>query len=186
MAAPMLIRLSLPLLAVFAAAPLSAQEDELVVVDQAELDRYWRADERTAQTALLSGEGNPQYGCMAVPFVIETDGQVQPGRRPLLVKISPAQGGPGLGVDGLYALMMGSLPLYTLTWDRQPSNAIYSARSMVFADRRLVERLGPDAWDEAHGKLQRACRIDDLAGWLDRNDDRTVQEALPADIAQVR
>ncbi|MBX3725718.1 MAG: hypothetical protein KF823_07340 [Xanthomonadales bacterium] len=186
MAAPTLLR---PLILVVAAClvpPVSAQDDELVVVDQAELDRYWRADERTAQTALLGGEGEPQYGCMAVPFVIETDGQVQPGRRPLLIRISPARGGQGLGVDGLYALMMGSLPMYESTWDRLPGNAIYSTRAMVFADRRLVERLGPEAWDEAHGKLQRACRIDDLAGWLGRNDDRTVQEALPADIAQLR
>lgn len=186
MPAPTILRAPLFLLALAVAAPVPAQDDELVVVDQAELDRYWRADERTARTALLTGEGAPQYGCMAVPFVIEIDGQVQPGRRPLLVRISPAQGGPGLGVDGLYALMMGSLPMYESTWDKVPSNAIYSSRAMVFADRRLIERLGAGAWDEAHGKLQRACRLDDLAGWLGRNDDRTVQEALPADITQLR
>ncbi len=186
MAALSILRASLLLVALAVAAPLPAQDDELVVVDQAELDRYWRADERTARTALLSGEGTPQYGCLAVPFVIEIDGQVQPGRRPLLVRISPAQGGPGLAVDGLHALMMGSLPMYESTWDKLPSNAIYSSRAMVFADRRLIERLGAEAWDEAHGKLLRACRIDDLAGWLGRHDDRTVEQPLPTDIAQLR
>lgn len=159
-------------------------DDELVVVDQDDLSAYWRADERRAQSMMLSGEGAELYGCMAMPFVIEPDGRVSPGRRPLLVKTgrtaSPAGADSATNTDGIYALMMGSLPPYRLTWDRRPDSAIYSSRAMVFGDARIRRRLGDEKWFTLHEALERACRIDGLAAWLQRSEEKTVEQQLPA------
>lgn len=170
--------LIVPLLAI--PIPLLGQDDELVVVGQSELAAYWRADERSAQSVQLR-EGPLRYGCMAMPFIIETDGRVSPGTRPLLARMGQSEDATDSAIDGLYALMMGSLPVFESTWGRTPSAPIYSVRSMVVGDARLRVKLGDERWAQLHDRLQRMCRIDDLAGWLARYPDQTVVRPLPSE-----
>lgn len=170
--------LIVPLLAL--PAPLLAQDDELVVVGQSELAAYWRADERSAQSVQLR-EGPLRYGCMAMPFIIETDGRISPGTRPLLARMGQSADATDAAIDGLYALMMGSLPEFESTWNRTPSAPIYSARSMVVGDARLRAKLGDERWAQLYERLRRMCRIDDLAGWLARYPDQTVVRPLPSE-----
>lgn len=183
-----LIATGLAVLALSAAllltAPVRAQGDDLVVVAEADFDRYWRADARRAQSLLLR-QGPERYGCMAIPFVIETDGRVAPGRRPLLVRIGQAGAVPAEAVNGLHAHLMGSLPPFEPTWGAPPASPIYSARSMVIADARLSERLGEETWGRVHEELLRLCRIDDLAAWLREHPEQTVSQPLPADPRQL-
>lgn len=158
--------------------------DELVVVDQKDLDAYWRTDPRRVQSILLR-EGPERYGCMALPFVIEPDGQVAPGMKPLLARVGQPAGTEDNGVDALFVHVIGSLPPFESTWGTPPKDAIYSSRSIVIGDARLAQRLGPEKWAQVHEQLERACRIDDLAGWLSRHPDQVVTQPLPADPQQV-
>lgn len=174
------IRYGLAALLAGPALSLSAADDELVVVDQDTLTAYWRADARHAQSLILSGDGPEIYGCMAMPFVIEIDGRLSPGRTPLLIKTGQSAAGGQVDMEGLHALAMGALPPFHQTWDQPPDSAIYSSRSMVFGDARIRSRLGEEKWAALHDALERACRIDGLAAWLERNDEKTVEQRLPA------
>ncbi len=183
---PRLPRLLAGLLAAAAAlqAPPLAADDELVVVDHKDLDAYWRADPRDIQSILLR-DGPERYGCMALPFRIDTEGRLSPGTRPLLLRIGLAGGRPGDGLDVLVTMAMGSLPPFQPTWGAPPSDAIYSSWVVVIGDARIAERLGPDKWARVHEELQRACRIDDLAGWLNRYPGQVVNRPLPGDPEQL-
>lgn len=168
----------------FGAPTANAAGDDLVVVDQKDLDAYWRVDPRRVQSVLLR-EGPERYGCMALPFVIETDGRVAPGNQPLLARIAQPAGVQGNGVDALFIHVIGSLPPFEPTWGTPPKDAIYSSRAIVIGDARLAQRLGPEKWARVHEELERACRIDDLAGWLGRHPDQVVTQSLPADPEQL-
>lgn len=164
----------------FAVAPLSASNDELVVVDEGELNAYWRGDHRDANIFQLSGEGPATYGCIAVPFVIEPNGSVGPGLRPLLLRTSP--GAPV--ASELYEFAVGAMPRFQPTWDKRPSLGIYSSRSIVFMDTSTADRLGTERGRQLRDALTRACRIEGLASWLGQHDDQTVERTLPSDPAQ--
>src|SRR5690554_4553021 len=94
---------------------VNAASDELVVVNQKDMDAYWRTDPRRVQSVLLR-EGPERYGCMALPFVIETDGRVAPGSQPLLARIGQPAGTPDNAVDALFVHVIGSLPPFEPTW----------------------------------------------------------------------
>lgn len=167
------------------ATPMSASaNDDLVVVNQKDLDAYWRTDPRRVQSVLLR-EGPERYGCMALPFVIETDGRVAPASQPLLARIGQPAGTQDNGIDALFVHVIGSLPPFEPTWGTPPKDAIYSSRAIVIGDARLAQRLGAEKWARVHDELERACRIDDLAGWLDRHPDQVVTQPLPADPEQL-
>jgi hypothetical protein len=158
-----------------------AADDDLVVVDEGDLGAYWNADERRAQSLLPKGEGGERYGCFAMPFVIEPDGRVSPGTTPLLVKMG-ADTAVTIGQMSaeLYPMAMGTLPPMRPTWDKAPASAIYSSRSVVVMDARIRQRLGEDRSAALHEALERACRIQGLAAWRQRNDGKTVEQSLPA------
>lgn len=178
--------LAASLLAGFALTAPAAQAagDDLVVVDQKDLDAYWRTDPRRVQ-ALLLREGPERFGCMALPFVIEPDGRVAPGTQPLLARIGQPAGTQDNGVDALFVHVIGALPPFESTWGAPPTDAIYSTRSIVIGDARVAQRLGAEKWARVYDELERACRIDDLAGWLNRYPDQVVLRPLPADAAQI-
>jgi hypothetical protein len=183
-------RLPMSLCAVLAAlialAPATAvrAQDDLVVVDQGQFDRYWRADLRGAATPMLR-EGPERYGCVALPFVIETDGRVAPGTKPLLVRLGQPADAPDSGIDLVFTHLIGGLPPFQPTFGEVPSAPIYSSRSMVVGDARIRTRLGDEAWSQLHDRLEQMCQIQDLAGWLQRHDGEVVVRPLPADAAQL-
>jgi hypothetical protein len=174
-----------PLAALIAALVLAptlpvAAQDELVVVDQADFDRYWRADLRRAATPMLR-EGPLRYGCVALPFVIETDGRVAPGTKPLLVRLGQSADAEDSGIDLVFTHVIGLLPPFQPTFGAPPSAPIYSSRSLVVGDARVRARLGDEAWARLHERLAQMCEIRDLAGWLQRHNDQVVVRPLPAD-----
>jgi hypothetical protein len=177
-----LLRLSAVLAAAFALAPTASlrAQDELVVVDQADFDRYWTADLRQAATPMLR-EGPLRYGCVALPFVIETDGRVQPGTKPLLVRLGESSDATEPGIDLVFTHVIGLLPPFQPTFGATPSAPIYSSRSLVVGDARVRARLGDEAWARLHERLERMCRIGDLAGWLQRHEGELVLRPLPSD-----
>ena len=175
-------RLSAVLAAALALAPIASvcAQDELVVVDQADFDRYWTPDLRQAATPMLR-EGPLRYGCVALPFVIETDGRVQPGTKPLLVRLGQSADATDPGVDLVFTHVIGLLPPFRPTFGATPSAPIYSSRSLVVGDARVRARLGDETWARLHDRLERMCRIDDLAGWLQRHDGAVEVRPLPSD-----
>jgi hypothetical protein len=174
--------LSAVLAAALALAPIASvcAQDELVVVDQADFDRYWTPDLRQAATPMLR-EGPLRYGCVALPFVIETDGRVQPGTKPLLVRLGQSADATDPGVDLVFTHVIGLLPPFQPTFGATPSAPIYSSRSLVVGDARVRARLGDETWARLHDRLERMCRIDDLAGWLQRHDGAVEVRPLPSD-----
>lgn len=174
--------LSAVLAAALALAPIATvcAQDELVVVDQADFDRYWTPDLRQAATPMLR-EGPLRYGCVALPFVIETDGRVQPGTKPLLVRLGQSADATDPGVDLVFTHVIGLLPPFQPTFGATPSAPIYSSRSLVVGDARVRARLGDETWARLHDRLERMCRIDDLAGWLQRHDGAVEVRPLPSD-----
>jgi hypothetical protein len=174
--------LSAVLAAALALAPIASvrAQDELVVVDQADFDRYWTADLRQAATPMLR-EGPLRYGCVALPFVIETDGRVQPGTKPLLVRLGQSADATDPGVDLAFTHVIGLLPPFQPTFGATPSAPIYSSRSLVVGDARVRARFGDEVWAQLHERLERMCRIDDLAGWLQRHDGAVEVRPLPSD-----
>jgi hypothetical protein len=171
-------------LALLPAAPLSASDDELVVVDEGELNAYWRVDQRDLDIFQLGGDGPGVYGCAAVPIVIEPKGVVAPGQRPLLLRVGQGAGEGRVSDSELYEYAVGALPRYTSTWDKVPSTGIYSTRSTAFMDVGTRERLGPERARQLYLALIAACRINQLAAWLAQHDDATVSRPLPVDPGQ--
>lgn len=166
------------LMAIIAAPAVLAAEGEMVAVDQSELAAYWRADRTGTETLELSSEGPELYGCMAVPFVIDPQGRVSPGRHPLLARVGHSGGERLSEVDSLYIYVMGALPGFSATWDKPLSDTIYSSYSLVFGDSRIRSRLGDTRWAALRENLERQCRITDLAGWVGKNDAAVIQ-SLP-------
>lgn len=162
------------------AAGLRAADNEIVVVDQGELSAYWRGDQTQNQMLELTVDGPEIYGCMAVPFVIDPAGRMSPGRMPLLARIgqSPASGAPD--IDALYTFTMGALPAFTATWDKPLSDSIYSSHAVVLGDKRIRARLGDEKWADLRVVLERQCRIEGLAAWLETNKDKAAVQSLPA------
>ncbi len=161
-------------------AGVVAADNDMVVVDQGELSAYWRGNQSQNATLELTIEGAEIYGCMAVPFVIDPAGRMSPGRVPLLARVgqSPESGRPD--VDALYTFAMGALPSFTATWDKPLSDAIYSTHSVVLGDKRIRARLGDAKWAELRDILERQCRLDGLAAWMNANKTLPVVQSLPA------
>lgn len=158
-------------------------DDELVVVDEAELDRYWRVDGDGGLFVQPPADGPQVYGCVAVPIIIDTNGSVSPRLPPLLSRIGQ---GPGEAADAryLHQLTLAAMPYYQSTWNTPPSDAIFTTRTMTIVDPRLVQRLGPEQTDQLVYQLTRACRIDGLAEFLGQQGGRMVDRPLPPDPAQ--
>ncbi len=153
--------------------------DEVVAVDGRDLDAYWRRSTVGHDLAELSGGDLGIYGCMAVPFVIRPDGGTELGFQPLLAKIGQARGEPIRKTD-LYPVAVGALPEFQPVWDKPLSASIYTSHPVVIADAAIRSRLGVQQWSDLMDRLRQACDIQGLAGWVENNRGRVVEENLPA------
>lgn len=179
-------RLTGALLALAATTPLTAaanesgtQASDLVAVDGRDLGAYWRRSAPDHHVIELSGSDMGIYGCMAVPFVLRPEGNVELGLKPLLIKLGQASGEKIQKTD-LYPIAVGALPEFEPVWDKPLGDSIYTSYPAVLVEAGIRSRLDDQAWTQLMDRLRRACDIQGLAEWVGRHPDRTVEEDLPS------
>jgi hypothetical protein len=162
-----------------AAAPAMAADDEMVVIDQRDLSSYWRAEPSSIQVLERTADQPEIYGCVAIPFVIDTAGRVSPVLTPLMVAAGQSGAAAQPDTTALIPVAIGSLPRFESTWDKPLSDSIYSSHAVALADARIRTRLNGEQWADLQARLERQCRIDGLADRVDRKADMVTRTLPP-------
>ena len=144
----------------------SASDDELIVVAERDLSKYWVLAGSRLSNFEISGTPKLQFGCANIGFVIEGNGNLAPPLRVLSYRFNRELGN-GEKIASIVAADMGSAsPKFASLPGVVSPSAIYTSLSVPIRSTKLSKSLKPEDSDRLDRALIEACRVDDLAGRL--------------------
>ena len=159
---------------------LSAPDDELVVVPERDLSKYWVPTTAPPSNLEISGKEKLQFGCANVGFVIEKNGKAAPHVQVLSYRFN--QELPrSEQLLAFVALELGRvIPKYAALPGVVSRSAIYTSRSVPIRSATLSKSLGKEDSVRLDRALAEACRMDDLAEALSNGTSNVQLEPLPS------
>ena len=158
----------------------SASDDELIVVSERDLSKYWVPTAAPLSNLEISGKDKLQFGCANVGFVIEKNGKAAPHVQVLAYRFN--QELPrSEQLLAFIALELGRvIPKYAALPGVVSRNAIYTSMSVPIRSATLSKSLSKEDSDRLDRALEDACRVDDLAGMLANGTTNVELDPLPA------
>jgi hypothetical protein len=159
----------------------SAPDDELIVVSERDLSKYWVLAGSTLSNFEISGTPKLQFGCANIGFVIEASGTLAPPLRVLSYRFN-RELPDGAKIASIVAADMGSAsPKFAALPGVVSPSAIFTSLSVPIRSTKLSRSLGKEDSDRLDRALVDACRVDDLAGRLSKGPGEAVKlDPLPS------
>jgi hypothetical protein len=153
----------------------------LVIVDYAELDRYWKA-EPALVTMEVGTKHEDAYGCVTVGFMIDRGGNmaaVRPLRRAFGERVPPRR------ARELTIAVTNASPLlgrYSPVAENPNRTEVFTALTIPVFGRKLSAGMDLAQKEAVAARLRPSCEIEDLSAWIDSHDMRKEPEveAAPA------
>jgi len=149
----------------------SATAAGLVVVDAAELDRYWRTAPGV-ESMQVGDKRETAFGCIAIGFVIDSEGRVT-AARPLRLAfgkdVRPRRARE-LGIA--ISRAASALPAYAPATENPNHAEVFTVLAIPVFGRGLWPNLDEPRRELAVERLRPSCEIADLAAWVDAHDMR--------------
>jgi hypothetical protein len=158
---------------------LSASDDELVVVSERDLSKYWVPIAPRLSNLEISGKDKLQFGCANVGFVIEKNGKAAPHVQVLSYRFN--QGLPrSEQLLAFIALELGRvIPKHAALPGVVTRNAVYTSMSVPIRSATLSKSLSKEDSARLDRALEEACRVDDLAAVVSSGATNVELDPLP-------
>lgn len=143
----------------------------LVVVDQVDLDRYWRI-EPSVSSMQVGDKREKAHGCIAIGFVIDREGRVTAARPLRLAFGKDVRPRRARELATAISRAASALPAYSPAAENPNRTEVFTALAIPVFGRGLPPRADDTQRMADAERLRPSCEIVDLPAWVDAHDMR--------------